>query len=124
MIQRRPRHLVSDGLVVDDELPLALVQDAQQLLVQDHLAQLQLHPSYRQLDQLRNVVELYAAERLWDSISGAAINRNGRFSQGWGRRRWSGGGYSSGWLAFSRLTIDHASTAAGAHSVCCLPHVT
>lgn len=59
-------HLVSDGLVVDYELPLALVQDAQQLLVQDHLAQLQLHPSYRQLDQLRDVVELYAAEWLWD----------------------------------------------------------
>lgn len=81
-----PHHLVSDGLVVDDELPLALVQDAEQLLVQDHLAQLQLHPTYRQLDQLRDVVELYAAERLpgkksFNSlvILGEAINRGGRF---------------------------------------------
>ena len=58
------RHLVSDGLLVDDELPLALVQDTQQLLVQNHLAQLQLHPGYRQLDQFRDMIELYAAERL------------------------------------------------------------
>lgn len=62
--ERHFHYLVPDGFLVDDELPFALVQDAQQLLVQYHLAQLQLYPRYGELDQLRNMVELYAAERL------------------------------------------------------------
>lgn len=61
------QYLVPDGFLVDDELPFALVQDAQQLLVQYHLAQLQLYPRYGELDQLRNMVELYAAKRLRQS---------------------------------------------------------
>lgn len=67
MQERHYHYLVPDGFLVDDELPFALVQDSKQFLVQDHLAQLQLYPGNWELDQLRNMVELYAAERLEQS---------------------------------------------------------
>ena len=50
------------GLVEDDQNTGALVQNAAELLVQDHLRQLVLHLVLRQIDLLRDVLDLFVGE--------------------------------------------------------------
>jgi hypothetical protein len=55
----RESHVLSGGLV-HEQVPPALVQDAGEGVVQDHLRQLALHCSYREVDELRDVCDLHA----------------------------------------------------------------
>ena len=58
---------VAGELRVEDELALALGQDAAQLLVEDHLRELLLHLGDGQADELRDASDLDARERLDDA---------------------------------------------------------